>query len=543
MKTEKMKFQSRSGSPLQTPILRRFVAMLLMVSALFAAQLLLPDRPAYAYSEDDLYRIGLSYGSYAGTSYSFSTVSGLQVGTNEKSTGKFTVLESYPAGSYSVSASGGKLLLKNDNGKTLYTFTQSGSSNYFAAKTVASTGVLKADGHSYDGTFEFREQDGKVVVTNILPLNRYVMCVMPVEIYASWEVEMQKVFAVAVRTYAVSRRGFHDKAYGFDLCCKTCCQTYKGNDLISTNVIAGANATRGQILSYGGKVANINYTAISGGVTVKSSDAWGGTDYAYLDASPTPWENYGNHSPYTSHGKWTKEYSGWALYERLKDSYPALKGSIASIHIDSYGTNSGYATKVTVTDIYGNKATIERSDKIRTAFGLDSACFVVGKAGSTVTRTVYELANFPSVLSGKKPSGLPDVLNAKTVKRTESVTLQGTAGNFVFDGSGWGHGVGLSQYGAWDMVKFGYDYRTVLAYYFKNATIISMGDPGDKLGDVNGDGQVNATDRTILARYLAGWTGNSINLTAADMDCNGGVDAADRTYLARCLAGWEGYVF
>jgi hypothetical protein len=63
-------------------------------------------------------------------------------------------------------------------------------------------------------------------------------------------------------------------------------------------------------------------------------------------------------------------------------------------------------------------------------------------------------------------------------------------------------------------------------------------------GDVNANGMVNAEDRMILARYLAGWEGYEqriADFAAADIDGNGSVNAADRMILARHLAGWEGY--
>ena len=61
------------------------------------------------------------------------------------------------------------------------------------------------------------------------------------------------------------------------------------------------------------------------------------------------------------------------------------------------------------------------------------------------------------------------------------------------------------------------------------------------LGDVNGDGKVNAADRTALARALAGWSGYTASPVTADLNGDGNVNAADRTYLARYLAGWNGY--
>jgi hypothetical protein len=65
-----------------------------------------------------------------------------------------------------------------------------------------------------------------------------------------------------------------------------------------------------------------------------------------------------------------------------------------------------------------------------------------------------------------------------------------------------------------------------------------------KIGDVNQDSEVNATDRMILSRYLAGWEGYKDkikSMDAADIDRNGTVEAKDRMLLARKLAGWSGY--
>ena len=63
-------------------------------------------------------------------------------------------------------------------------------------------------------------------------------------------------------------------------------------------------------------------------------------------------------------------------------------------------------------------------------------------------------------------------------------------------------------------------------------------------GDVNGDGVVNAKDRTYLARYLTEWTGydeSTVNVANADVNVDGVVNAKDRTILARYLTEWTGY--
>jgi hypothetical protein len=62
-------------------------------------------------------------------------------------------------------------------------------------------------------------------------------------------------------------------------------------------------------------------------------------------------------------------------------------------------------------------------------------------------------------------------------------------------------------------------------------------------GDVDGDGEVKAKDKAVLARHLAGWPGYETlqNPAAADVDTDGKVVAKDKAILARHLAGWPGY--
>lgn len=61
-------------------------------------------------------------------------------------------------------------------------------------------------------------------------------------------------------------------------------------------------------------------------------------------------------------------------------------------------------------------------------------------------------------------------------------------------------------------------------------------------GDVNGDGKVNMQDSTILRRYLANWTGVTVNASNADVSGDGIVDMQDSTILRRWLANWTGVV-
>lgn len=375
-----------------------------------------------------------------------------------------------------------------------------------------------------------------LITVNVLPLETYVPCVNSWEIYTTWPLETHKTFSVLVRTFTV-RSGSRHSAIKCDMCYDVDCQAYRGNSKVNATVAQAAKETEGMILSYNGAPAAVFYAAVSGGSTVNCEEAWFSSDIPYLKAKPAPWERYKDYDRYTERAEWHKEYTGLELYNKLKatGSHSALKGEIVDVHIDSYCSNSCYVYQITFTDIYGNKSTSKRSDTIRRHLGFDSANFVVGKNGETVQYHEYALDCFPSIYSegyngygdyldfeaasltallsdlssitlstdaasvlfsdGARvlnlkdynlkilkattdimvnEKGLPDILNGKPVLKMREMTLSGADGKFIFEGRGWGHGIGFSQYGIWDLTLIGYDYQTIFKYYLTNSEIIHI---------------------------------------------------------------------
>ena len=375
-----------------------------------------------------------------------------------------------------------------------------------------------------------------MITVNILPLETYVPCVNSWEIYTTWPLETHKTFSVLVRTFTV-RSGSRHWGIKCDMCYDIDCQAYRGSSKVNNAVAQAAKETEGMILSYNGAPAAVFYAAVSGGSTVNCEEAWFSSDIPYLKAKPAPWEQYRDYGRYTERAVWHKEYTGLELYNKLKatGSHSALKGEIVDVHIDSYCTNSCYVYQITFTDIYGNTSTSKRSDTVRRHLGFDSANFVVGKNGDTVEYREYSLDCFPSVYSegydgygeyldfesvsltallsdlasvtvssdsasvlfseGSKilnlkdynlkilkatshvmvnEKGLPDIVNGTPVLKMREMTLSGAEGKFIFEGRGWGHGIGFSQYGIWDLTLLGYDYKTIYKYYLTNSEIIHI---------------------------------------------------------------------
>lgn len=386
----------------------------------------------------------------------------------------------------------------------------------------------------YESPFEFTRYktasvDGVSVVT-VIEMEKYIMGVLSEELYTSWDLAVQESFAIISRTYAILNHTKHS-AYGFNLCSTTNCQVYEGCRKINDNIRTAVENTKGIVLTENGKIASVYYATMGGGSTVNCEESWT-SPRTYLKAVPTPWERYRDHGKYTSGTVWHVEMTGEQLYEKLSPYYSDLKSKIVDVHIDQFCTNSSYVYQITFTDSYGNTVTVKKADTIRNRLGLKSGNFVIGKAGQTVKAPVYELDCYPSVYNENRkmqtyytPSelnffavfknglqsltdtivtavlsdgeteidlskteteivtgedsfrvnedGRPDILNGTIQMYYEDVKLESTTGRtdvFIIEGKGYGHGIGICQYGAWDLARAGYDYLTILRYYFKNVT-------------------------------------------------------------------------
>ena len=399
--------------------------------------------------------------------------------------------------------------------------------------TFRSAGTRK-----YDGTLEFKAIKGDeyfgIRIVDVLPLDTYAAGVIPYEISSSWPLETQKAFAIAVKSYALTRRGAHASS-GADLCCTTHCQVYKGFASTNSRVWQAVNEVKGLVgIASNGRICNCYYSSSMGGCTANVNEVWSGSlsTYPYLKAVATPWEKYNTHNK----AHWTAEYTPEALYKRLSSKGYALKSNVKSIEI-TLGSNTSYVKSVKITDTKGNAVTINKSS-IPSALGLNSGNFVVGKAGETVSRRKFVMLGFnatnvepaegvgvitnpfsylvtgrqtftvltadgvgtfvdsneekvatgdgifdfpmsqcldssyyPTVM-GVGGEVLPDIKKIAVTVEDEQVTLDGTSGSFVFVGMGWGHGLGMSQFGAYDMGILGYDYETIFTSYYSGSVIM-----------------------------------------------------------------------
>lgn len=245
-----------------------------------------------------------------------------------------------------------------------------------------------------------------------MDLNKYLTGVVLAEMPASFEPEALKAQSVAARTYAC-KAYFTGGKHGDGSVCTdaSCCQGYiteeayleKGGVLESVQKIAAAVAdTTGQVLTYGGALIEATYFACSGGYTEDAAAVWG-TDFPYLQSVPSPEEA----ARYDQSVTFTAE-EFQILLERTLQGTPK-----DWITITTYTEGGGVASIIIGGQTYSGT-------ELRSLLGLRSTAF----------------------------------------------TVDATVDGLAFSTKGYGHRVGLSQYGAESMAVGGKTYRQILAHYY-----------------------------------------------------------------------------
>lgn len=208
-----------------------------------------------------------------------------------------------PARSYEAHRVGGSVVLRSSGGKRL-----AGCGKKLRAAGSGTTEIAGVG--RFRGALETvpTESDaGSLNVVNALALEQYVKGVVPNEVPASWPVEELKAQAVAVRSIAIT--GDVD-GNGFDLYSDTRSQVYEGLESEEERTNAAVDATRGQVVMYGGEIAQTFYSACSGGHTESVVNVFG-THIPYLVGVPDP---YDYHCPLHT---WTLRFSGPEISSRL----------------------------------------------------------------------------------------------------------------------------------------------------------------------------------------------------------------------------------
>lgn len=319
--------------------------------------------------------------------------------------------------------------------------------------------IVECDGTKYRGyIYAERRNNGELLVINYVGTDDYVSSVLGKEMSYTWPKEALKAQAVCARNFVLTRGSTH-KEYGFDVCKTTHCQVYGGISSEHENTRQATEETKGILAKYNDELVGLYFFATSGGETEDVENVWG-SKYGYLRSVEDSYENPEKASKY----KWTTEFTREEIESRLK-SYGAEIGSLENITIDST-TDSGRVTKMTfhgTDDDYTVKL-----EKCRTVLGLYSQKFTISSDSVSTLATTAGTASAPYyALSSQGVGGIAgfSVINGQNKLETLEIN-ESKANNYVINGGGYGHGVGMSQWGARGMAENGFTYDQILMHYF-----------------------------------------------------------------------------
>lgn len=276
----------------------------------------------------------------------------------------------------------------------------------------------------YYGDFEFSRRTDDLTVVNVVDIEDYVCGVLPYEMSGTWPAEALKAQAVCARTYAANHFGAY-RDYGFDVSNDIFSQVYRGTNRSIPYSDEQVKATEGLYLTYNGRLISAMYSSSNGGGSENSKNVFGG-DVAYLRGVVDPYEASTN--SINKFSSWTRVFSAAELREILKEKFDKGIGNVEKIETEKSPTGNTIVLRF----ICENYVVKELKGPACYSFSTGSL-------------------------------GLPSI--------RYSVAKEG--GNFKFVGSGWGHSLGLSQFGAYGLAaNFGCSFDQILAFYYNDVSLV-----------------------------------------------------------------------
>lgn len=343
---------------------------------------------------------------------------------------------------------------------------------------------IKLGEKQYRGKLEIINNSGSLTAVNVLSMEEYLYSVVASEMPSSWAKEALKAQAVASRSYSYSKQGAHSSS-GYDLCDSTHCQLYTGISGEAESVREAVDETKAIMAYYNSIAINGVFSSSNGGYSADSKSVWN-YDCPYLVAVEDSQELGGK--------VWQRTFN----FSDIANAVGNI-GAVQSISIEKDST-SGRVNKMIIKGSSGEKI-LER-ENIRTFFSalggsLESRNFNIAQSTST---NLGSTTSAISVVSKDGVSSLGNSVTASSSSSTESISLQGSytinstnaktplslititnsaplaqtisgTTTVTFSGKGWGHGVGMSQYGAKTMAENGATYDQILKHYYTGIEI------------------------------------------------------------------------
>ncbi|MEH7383602.1 SpoIID/LytB domain-containing protein [Bacillus sp. JJ1533] len=307
----------------------------------------------------------------------------------------------------------------------------------------------------YLGAMEFQIENNHFVrPVNQLPLEDYLKGVVPLEVFPSWNIEALKAQALAARTYAVS----HLKE---DMDDTTFYQVY-GGYAWNVRTTKAVEATKGQVITYKKKLIDAFYSASNGGKTESNKNVWGGESRSFYPIKEDPfdpihpWEFSLSKTQINLENVDWESVDAWeTLQEKDKEITAVMKRSI---------NRQGYPGEIAILSIPKFEVNPEKYKSNRSMTGSIEVEFLQRLIDGTVLLGEISLEDVN--LNRIRPMIGGTIFKSYYIDSLESDDMK-----YVMKGRGYGHGVGMSQWGASMMGDKGKTYEEIIRFYFPETTI------------------------------------------------------------------------
>lgn len=306
-------------------------------------------------------------------------------------------------------------------------------------------------------------QDGLHIVVEV-PSERYVMAVLQAEAAADEPAESLKALAVVVRSFAMQ----NPQRHGIEgLCDSTHCQALRF-DAVPARVRAAVEATAGETLWFGAgspRQVSAYFTQACGGTSEDAAALWGGERSPWLPTHPDP---FCVRQPALWHAEFGLEQVRSALAGEGVPVPPLLAG-VRVAQRDA----SGRVVRLALVSKEGDRAANEAGGNAPPGVEQRWSAGSAGRGSLAVSAAIFRFAL-------NRAFGWNQL-------RSDAYRVGLKGGRLLFEGRGYGHGVGLCQAGARAAAQEGRSYRQILQFYFPGTSVrVLPGDTGWATRQANG---------------------------------------------------------
>ncbi len=350
------------------------------------------------------------------------------------------------------------------------------ASRISVVRFMADFGYLNFGGRLFRGMLEVTTDDaGDMIVVNQVETGRYLASVTGAESPSSWHAEALASQAIAARTYLVTHLRRHAS---YDLEGDVRDQEYAGIGTEADSTIRAVERTAGIVATYRGTPIEALYSANAGGVTEDSENVYANA-LPYLRSVPSPGDELAKDSGFgRTSWEWNREFTAPQLgdYLRSRGLSVGVPQKVDLVRVTKAG-------RVTLARVVGTTGTRDiGKDVTRYYFGLKSSLFTVELTEGGETEWVSWRDTARLVDMSILGSELLGTTYERSLNEDRELIFIRVTGyvyklppRFIFWGRGFGHGVGMSQWGAQGMALKGANYEQILKHYYQGIALTHIG--------------------------------------------------------------------